>query len=78
MSSEICPICHEVIEHGSGWLDGTPIYPGSRLLHPRPQTRVCLECQPRVYDRDDEPALPGWYADLYGWRSEMRWREDER
>jgi len=73
MSQEICSDCGELIEHGAIALDGTPIYPGDKRLDPRPRTRVCLECQPRKYDADDDkPAPPGFYKDLYQMREERR------
>jgi len=77
MSSEICPECLEMIEHGSIAADGTPIYPGNKRLDPRPRTRVCLECRPRTYDQDDKPCPPGFYRDLYQWRETVRWRESD-
>ena len=79
MSEEICPKCHFLIEHGSIYLDGEPIYPGGRGLDPTPKTRVCLECKPKSYDqpREDKQAPAGFYADLYQWRNELRFQREE-
>ena len=76
---EICRVCGELVEHGSVSLDGTPIYPGNKRLDPRPRTRVCLNCTPMKApdDQDDKPAPAGFYADLYRWRTEQRFQEEE-
>jgi hypothetical protein len=67
MSSEICPGCHELIEHGGISLDGTPIPPGSRGLDPIHKVRVCLNCMPYKVETDieDRPPPAGFYADLH-------------
>ena len=67
MSQEICPECHEMIEHGAIHLDGTPVYPGSPLLDPRPTVRRCLNCMPyrAPDDIEDRPPPAGFYADLH-------------
>ena len=79
MSEEICPKCHFLIEHGSIYLDGEPIYPGSRRLDPRPKVRVCLNCRPMKApdDQEDKPSPKGFYRDLYQWRNALRFQREE-
>ena len=80
MSQEICPECLELIECGSIHLDGTPIYPGSRELHPNPKQRVCLACMPykAPADIEDGPPPAGFYRDLHNWRNEQLLTKGER
>lgn len=76
MSQEICPICHEMIEHGTIRLDGTPVHPGSPLLDPRPKVRRCLNCMPYKAEADieDRPPPAGFYRGLHAWRNETNYK----
>jgi len=73
VSQEICPKCLELLECGTIHLDGTPIYPGSRELHPIPRQRTCLACMPYKApdDIEDRPPPAGFYRDLHNWRNEQ-------
>ena len=79
MSQEICPDCGELIEHGAIHLDGTPIHPGSRELHPTPRQRTCLNCMPYRPEADieDRPPPAGFYEDLHNLRHKLTTPEGE-